>query len=669
MKRLLLCLLICFTTNIFSQDYKFGKVSKEELEEQFYPLDSTAEAAYLYRKKTISYNFDGEEGWTLVTNVHERIKVYNKKGFSYANKKIRLYNTGGHKEKVSKIKGYTYYLDSKGKKQKTKLSKKNIFEEVKNKNNTYKKITMPGIKNGVVIDLTYQITSPFYRNIDEIQIQESIPVKKIDITVKIPEYLVFKKHQKGFHSIKINRVSKNRRINYSYRQRDGSFRSARTTKHNETVDLVEKIILINEKNIPALRKQAFVSDVENYRTKLLFELSLTKFPNETVEYISTTWEDVSKKIFQSTNFGSQLEKASYFKNDLAPILAKTKSNNEKINTIFQFVKSKVKWNGNYGKYSDNGVRKAYKEGSGNVADINLMLTAMLRFGGLNANPVLVSSKNNGIPLFPTREGYNYVVSSVTFPDNSYVLLDASEIYSVPNVLPVRALNWKGRMIYKDGKSEELYLVPKKHSAETNFLNVKITDDLTVEGMLKSTYTNHLAMAYRKKNNILKEEDVISNLEEKYAVEIENFRLSNQLKLGKPIGQLIKFTSEDLLEEINGKLYITPMLFLAKKENPFKAENRNFPIDFVLPWKEKENVTIQIPNGYKVESIPAPLAIGISENLGVFKYQITNVGNKIKVVSIFQINTAVISSAYYLELKDFYKKVVEKQIEKIVLIKE
>ena len=74
---------------------------------------------------------------------------------------------------------------------------------------------------------------------------------------------------------------------------------------------------------------------------------------------------------------------------------------------FNFLKSKVKWNGFYGKYTDKGVRKAYKDRVGNVAEINLILTSMLRFAGLNANPVLVSSRGNGIPIFPTTNGFDY----------------------------------------------------------------------------------------------------------------------------------------------------------------------------------------------------------------------------------------------------------------------
>jgi hypothetical protein len=56
--------------------------------------------------------------------------------------------------------------------------------------------------------------------------------------------------------------------------------------------------------------------------------------------------------------------------------------------------------------------KAYKDKTGNVAEINLMLTAMLRYAGLNANPVLVSTRSNGIAMFPNRTAFNYVIAAV-----------------------------------------------------------------------------------------------------------------------------------------------------------------------------------------------------------------------------------------------------------------
>ena len=79
MKKILLVLVALMSINTFSQEIEFGKVSKEELEEKFYPLDSTANAVYLYKYRKTNFEYDGETGWRTVTKSHERIKSYNKK--------------------------------------------------------------------------------------------------------------------------------------------------------------------------------------------------------------------------------------------------------------------------------------------------------------------------------------------------------------------------------------------------------------------------------------------------------------------------------------------------------------------------------------------------------------------------------------------------------------
>jgi hypothetical protein len=377
---------------------------------------------------------------------------------------------------------------------------------------------------------------------------------------------------------------------------------------------------------------------------------------------------VSKKIHEYPSFGTELNKTSYYKNDLPADLQNTNNEFEKAAIIFQFVKSKVKWNNNKGKYTEFGVKKAYKEGVGNVADINLMLISMLRSAGLNANPVLVSTRANGVPLYATLDGFNYVIAMVESASGDYVLLDATDTYSTPSILPVRALNWNGRKVTKDGNSSWVKLTSSKHALEENMVMVKITDDMTVEGLIRTKYNNLKALDYRNNNNHVKEENLITKLEEKYKFEIEDYKVANKKILGKPIVRSVQFISEDLIEEINGKLYIEPILFLTAHTNPFKLEEREFPVDFTTPWKDRNTVSIQIPEGYKVEFLPETFAIGLPRDLGVFKYQVKQVGNKIKTISVLQFNQAIISPEYYSALKGFYSEFVKKQSEKIVLVK-
>jgi hypothetical protein len=651
MKKIItLFLLVCQLT-VLAQNYKFGKVSKAELEEKYYPLDSTAAAAYLYRYRNSYFNYVPSEGFQLITEIHQRIKIYTKEGFNYATKSIRYYNPGSNRsEKVSSIKGYTFSLD-KGKVVKEKLSKTGIFKEKINEYNSKVKITLPKIKEGCIIEFKFLLISPYATSIDDVQFQKGIPIKKLKSQIEIPEYYTFNKMSKGFYSVPMKTTYKNSVIG--------------DTNYNLDVFTFEG------SNIPALKNdESYVANINNYRGGMKFELASTNFVSLGGRFknYSTTWGNVSKQIFTSSSFGDELNKSSYFKNDLEIILAEKKTDHDKISAIFKFVKENVKWNKYYGKYTEKGVRKAYKEHTGNVADVNLILTAMLRSAGIDANPVLVSSKGNGIPLFPTLKGFDYVISAIKLADNSYVLLDATEQYSVPNVLPTRALNWNGRIVTKEGNSAWIKLASSKLAIEENMIMVKISEDLIVNGFIRTKYENLNALNYRKNNNHIKKEELISKYEEKNNVEVEDYQIRNKEKLDQPLLRNIKFSSEDLIEQIGNKVYIEPSLFLTRRKNPFKSEERKYPVDFVSAWKDINRVLLEIPEGYKVESLPEPLAIGLPNNLGVFKYQVSQIGKKINVVSALQLSSPLIPAHHYTYLKDFYNQMVKKQSEKIVLVK-
>ena len=46
------------------------------------------------------------------------------------------------------------------------------------------------------------------------------------------------------------------------------------------------------------------------------------------------------------------------------------------------------------KYTTSSLKKAYQEGSGNSADINLLLVNMFKQAGLDANPVILSTRKS-----------------------------------------------------------------------------------------------------------------------------------------------------------------------------------------------------------------------------------------------------------------------------------
>lgn len=635
--------------SVFSQKIKFGKVSKKELEEKFYPADTSAHAVVLLKKQNVYYEFSQFEGWRIITDVFERIKLYDKDGFDHATKKLKLFSSGGVDETVH-IKAYTFNLDN-GNIVKTKLEKKDIFSEKINKNWSSKNFSMPNLKEGSVVDIKYTKKSPYYTYLDDIICQYTIPIKTLDVKVQIPGWFKFNIESSRYYLLKIKKSSENKIYMVG----------------GDQVTVTENILNINMKDIPALIEEPYVNNIYNYQGKIDFELAAYTPSYGTHEYFNNTWEEVTKKIYKNSHFGGQLDKTAHFKDDLAQIIGNSKTQQEKMIAIFEFVKKKIKWNEVATKYvSNDGIKKAYKNGVGNAAEINLTLVSMLREAGFNANPVLVSTRDNGINIYPTSEGFNYVIAAVEF-NNGIALFDATEKYSAPNNLPLRTLNWSGRLVKKGGESKTVNLYPNSFAAKNARISAKIDKEGNVTGLMNTLYTNFLALEYRDQYNGLSEEDLIAKLEKSYnGVEIDKIRINNKNNPYNPVSEIIKFSRENQADVIGDKIYFSPLLFLTVNENPFKLENRMYPIDYGTKWKQDTKISLQIPEGYTVETKPDDIILTMPDNLGSFALKIDVTNNKINILAQTRINSPVISASYYQHLKDLYKKAIEKQAEKIVL---
>ena len=123
-----------------------------------------------------------------------------------------------------------------------------------------------------------------------------------------------------------------------------------------------------------------------------------------------------------------------------------------------------------------------------------------------------------------------------------------------------------------------------------------------------------------------------------------------------------------VEEIGDKIYISPLLFLASKENPFKQDSRTYPIDFIYPTYTKYSVNLKIPEGYVVESLPENIRIQLNETEGEFSFIIRELANGLQIVVVSKLNKTFIMPTEYNLFKQFFQKGFEKQIEKIVLKK-
>lgn len=673
MKKLVLLFTVLFAFPHFgySQKHNLGNVTKEELTEKFHPKDTSAVAAVLFKKAKTTFKYiESKNAFISNTEFFIKIKIYKKEGLNWANFEIPYYvgyekMTDDFSDKkieddfLDITSAFTYNLEN-GKIDKIRVTSEGKFVEKYNDLWKFKSITFPNVKVGSIIELKYNLKSENLGILPDFQYQYAIPVNYAEYLTEIPEYYIYKAMKTGF--VEIQKKEKMEQTSQSYEEKVDLSKATRTLTYNQ----ISSSYIVSD--VPALIEESYVNNSENYLGKIEQELQTIRYSNEKPKQIATTWESVTKSVFEEKDFGAELNKYNYFLNDVKLLTANVATDREKINKLFEFVKNRMNWNGKYGYYTRKGVEAAYQEKTGNVAEINLMLTAILKIAGYDAKPVLISTRDNGIAMFPNRTKFNYVITAVTL-ENETILFDATSKNALPNILPIRDLNWFGRMIKNDGTSAEVDLMPKMISKDIVNLLATIKSDGTIEGKIKEQYFDYNAYSFRERYGNLAKETQIERLEKKYnGIEISDYDFSNKSELDKPIIETFAFKYANGIDGIGDKMYFSPLLFFALTENPFKQENREYPVDFGYPNQDKYLIMITIPDGYAVEKMPENVSIPMSEDKGSLKYLASNNGKQIQLSVTLEINKAIIEAESYQELKSFFAEVVKKQTEKIVLKK-
>ncbi|WP_417353979.1 DUF3857 domain-containing protein [Flavobacterium sp.] len=648
MKKITILFFLLISLVVTAKDYGVGKVSKEELMEKEHPLDPSADAAILYKKGNTHFKIDNDK-WVIITEVEVRLKIYTKKGYKYGNVNVPYYYKRVNGESVTFEEASTYNLVN-GEIEKTSLKKGDDHTDEVSSTRRIKKIILQDVKEGSVIEYKYVVKSPYIHSFPDWYFQEKIPVNYIEYTVNIPQLFTYNRILNSYYELK-EETEVNRKSLY--------VRSAKITFQEITQTYTIE-------NLPAFKTESYIDNPDNYRLYVKHELASARDLDEKETKYTSSWESVAKTLYDDDDFGREIKKTSYFKDDIDALIKSVDDDNEKLTIVFNYVKGRMAWNEKRGLYCVDGVKKAYDERSGSCAEINLMLTAMLRYAGLNANPVVLSTKDNGFATYASINSYDFVISAVELNDKQ-ILLDATESFSSPDILPVRDLNGSGWLLRDNNTWKEVKLDPVKLSREMVFLNAKVSADGTVTGKLNCKYSDYDAMMYKMYFDNIPDDKHMAKLENAMG----NIEISN-LEYKPDEESLVQvsydFNSVGYAEVVGDIIYLSPLLFYTETENSFNEEKRLYSLDFVYPSQVRYNFVFTIPEGYAVESMPEPIRLSSVDGIIDFTFRLSSSGNQIQVLCISAQNYSTVGPEYYESLKEMEGLTLKKQAEKIVLKK-
>jgi hypothetical protein len=649
-KTLLLFLFLSLTLMGIAQEngFPFGGASRTELQMNKCEFDSTA-AAMVLDEFGEAYFDEGK----LLFEYHAKIKILTKEGVKHGDFRIPLRKNESNKEEIVKIKAVTHNLVA-GKIEWSEMDRKTVFFETNSRYADFAKFALPNVKVGSVIEVAYTIKTPFILNFWPWEFQSEIPKVRSEFWAKIQGNYQYNIALRGFL-----KLSKNE-SNLVYSCFNFGIDKADCVLYKYAMD-----------NIPAFKEEEYMTAKSNFIAAINFELKEIQYFDGRVDKVTREWKDVEDELMENSDFGSQLKKAKSLAQDvISGVINPDSSDLHKVKKIYSWVRDHYSWNEQVRLYSEFGVKKAWESKVGNSADINFILWGFLESAGLTPHPVILSTRSNGNPvadLYPVLSDYNYVVISVEVMGVVY-LLDATEKFMPFGLLPIRCLNGKGRMLAKK-KSDfvDLSATKGKQRRFTN-ISLKLDEVGNFKGTVFLSYSEYDAAARREEISVLsKKEELLQFVQKEWpSVEMKSYSNENLLDVEKPLIEKLEIEFNAELEKPK-LIYLNPFLTDRWNENPFKSNERTFPVDFGTPFQKVMSLAIELPSGYKLDELPKSIALGLPSDGGRFTLASNKTDKLFTLRSTLMLNKAVYNSEEYHYLKELFSRIIQMEQADLVFV--
>jgi hypothetical protein len=506
---------------------------------------------------------------------------------------------------------------------------------------------MPDIRNESIIEYSYYIESPFFLHLQDWEFQTDIPVQYSEYKIGLIPFLAYRYRIQGTNTLDVMDHKTNRQ-NRQY---------GRHTFNNVDYTFIKKYI-------PSFKDESFISSRDDYIMKLDFQLfEFTRYDG-TKQTIMSTWPELAKELLTDEDFGKYIKKSEKdaekkFKSLLSLEQA------ERFDTIVKIVKRNYKWDKYSGKYARHSLKEFNKTKSGNIANINLYAIGMFRALGFEAEPIIIGTRDYGkvVTDFPFSDSFNYVLALVRI-DDKLKLVDAVDGFLPNELVPANCINGNGFVVKRD-REEWINIMNSNISERRISLIIELHPKVQkIEGdcLIKST---GFKAANERKHYYFRPSEYKEGFKNKGFQIIDSISQKHLFETNKPF--ITEFRFNKNLEQFDNLLLLSPFADLTKGENLFKQDTRTLPLDMIYKEAYTYSTTIKLPEGYKMESIPAPVKVD-NDNV-FFLYDVKITGQNIQVYGSYQFKKTSYTAKEYPQLKAFMNKVIDKLGEQIVLEKE
>jgi Domain of Unknown Function with PDB structure (DUF3857) len=610
----------------------FLPVSPDELKLTSEPQAPGAPAIILYRQVDRDDN-----GYTSHEDDYLRIKILTEDGRKYANVEIPFLKGS---QNVVKVKARTIRPDGS-----IADFGGQVFEKylVKGKGVKYlaKTFTLPDVQVGSIIEYAFTMDLGEYMLFDSHWIlSDELFTKKAQFSLK-----PYKDTYQAFS------------LRWSWQGLPPGAAPKEGSDH---------IIRMEANNIPAFQTEDYMPPAEELKSRVdfIYEQGFAAKDQDSFwKQVGRTWNGQLESFIGKRKAMEQAVAQIVSPNDSQEVkLRKIYDRVQQIrNKSYEVQKTEQEQKRAKEKPAEN-VEEVWKRGYGDSVQLAWLFLGLARAAGFEAYGCRVSDRRQ------------YFFSPVTMQsaklnDNVVLVkLNGKDLYLNPGVVftPYGLLTWSetgvaGLRLDKDGGTWIQTTLPQASESRIERVGIlKLSDMGDLEGKLTVTYIGLEAMYHR--------------VEERNADEVARKKFLEELVTEQiAVGAEAELTNNPdwtnsetpLVAEYNLKIpgwasgagrrvMIPAAIFTAAEKGVFEHANRVQPIYFEYPHEKADDLTIELPPGWQVSSVPPPQ--DRNGKVMVYTLKVEQSPGTLRLTRKLTIDTLLVQQKYYTALRNFFQAV-------------
>ncbi len=404
--------------------------------------------------------------------------------------------------------------------------------------------------------------------------------------------------------------------------------------------------------------------------------------SETLPYIKVSsfskWDEVAKWYWNLIQ--DQFTCPDDLKQFVLSLTQDKKTNMDKIKALYDFTVTDVRYLGlEFGAsgYVPHKAMDIFRSRYGDCKDKATLLITMLKEIGIPADIVLVRTRDLGKVDYslPSLGLFDHAIAHVPERphemgvDGHEVWLDGTAMYCALSEFPSGD---QGIQVFCINSSGGHFETTTTYTADQSVASYKTEINLSSDGSATGTRTTRVAgqfapsMRYYFANPAKIKQDVERQFNSMFpGTQIGDIEHSDFNELNQPPHLSFNFSIPQMASKTGDKLQINGAVFPTRMtDNYARRSERIHPMSFPLVWTRKIDTVYQIPDGYKVDYLPAKTEKKYP--FGYFSSEYTMNKNQLTYSEEIQLTTTELSPENYSQFRAWCNLIDRKEDEKIFL---